>query len=372
MIVPPPSPRAVVVRAVCVAIGAMGVGSLALWKFGVTGPGRTSDLYASWPFLDMWVRWDAGWYEQIAARGYTFSPTEQSAAAYFPFYPLLIRALMATGVPVFLAGILVTWAAGITGAILFSRWVARVRPDAASLATWLLLLWPFAFFLYGAVYSDAVFLMLVVGAFLLLERRQVLPATLLGILATATRPIAPAVVLGLLVRQLELARREHRPLTFRDFLPALSGLGALAFMAFLGAKFGDPFGFITTQAGWGQLGGAGSWLKYEALRGYQPLDLLLPLFHALLAVLVLVLGWRARRTLGWGYTTYTMVAIGIPLISSRDFIGLGRYAIAAFPALAQLAIELQPRQRVRFAWLAGSAAMLIWMTVRFANGRYVS
>ncbi len=350
----------------------MVVGTLALWKFGVTGPGRTSDVYAAWPFLDMWVRWDAGWYEQIAARGYTFSATQQSAAAYFPIYPLMISAVMVLGVPVFLAGILVTWAAGVTGVVLFSRWVAHLRPELAHLATWLLLLWPFAFFLYGAVYSDAVFLMLVTGAFLCLERRQVLPATLLGMLATATRPIAPAVVLGLLVRQLELARREGRPFTVRDFIPALSGLGTLAFMAFLGVKFSDPFGFMTTQAGWGQLGGAGSWLKYNALAGYKPPDLFLPLFHALLAVLVLVLGWRARRTLGWGYTTYCLVAMGIPLISSRDFIGLGRYAIAAFPALAQLAIELQPRHRLRLGWLVASAAMLIWMTVRFANGRYVS
>ena len=204
----PPSPRAVVIRAVCVAIGVMIIGSLALWTFGVTGPGRTSDVYASWPFLDMWVRWDAGWYEQIAARGYNFSPTEQSAAAYFPIYPLLMRAVMVPGVPVFLAGILVTWAAGIAAAVLFSRWVAQVRPDAANLATWLLLLWPFAFFLYGAVYSDAVFLMLATGAFLLLERRNVVLSTLVGILATATRPIAPAIVVGLLVRNVELARRE--------------------------------------------------------------------------------------------------------------------------------------------------------------------
>ncbi len=350
----------------------MAVGTAALWKFGLTGPGRTSGVYEAWPFLDMWVRWDAGWYEQIAARGYTFSATQQSAAAYFPVYPLLMRAVMVPGVPVFLAGILVTWAAGLTGVVLFSRWAAHLRPDAAGLATWLLLLWPFAFFLYGAVYSDAVFLMLVTGAFLLLERGKVFPATLLGALAAATRPIAPAIVIGLLVRQLELARREGRPFTLRDFVPALSGLGAAAFMTFLGLKFGDPFAFMTTQAGWGQLSGAGSWLKYDALSTYKPVDLFLPLFHLLLAVGVGGLAWRARRTLGWGYTAYAAIAIGIPLISSRDFIGLGRYAIAAFPALAQLSIELQPRPRLRLAALVTSAALLVWMTVRFANGRYVS
>lgn len=355
-----------------VAVAAMAVGTAALWKFGLTGPGRTSPVLEAWPFLDMWVRWDAGWYEQIAARGYTFSPTAQSAAAYFPVYPLLMRAVMGLGPNVFVAGILVTWAAGLGAALVFSRWVTRVRPDAASLATWLLLLWPFAFFLYGAVYSDATFLLLVTAAFLLLEKKQPLAAGVVGALAAATRPIAPAVVIGLVVRQLELARREGRPVAARDFLPGLSVLGPLAFMAFLMAQFGDPFAFMTTQAGWGQLGGAGSWLKTDALRTYKPIDLLLPLFHAALAVAVLALCVRARRTLGWGYAAYGVVAIGIPLVTSRDFIGLGRYAIAAFPALAQLAIELQPRPRLKLGWLAVSALLLVWMTVRFANGRYVS
>lgn len=367
-----PSPRAVALRYAGVAVGVMVVGSVALWTFGVTGPGRTSEILAAWPFLDMWVRWDAGWYEQIAARGYTFSATAQSAAAYFPVYPLLVRAVMAPGVNVFLAGIFVTWLFGLGSSVVFSRWAARVIPEAAGLAVWLLLLWPFAFFLYGAVYSDAVFLFFSSAAFLQLERRRVLPATILGAVAAATRPLAPAIVIGLVARQLELARREGRALTARDLLPALSVLGAIAFMTYLGLEFGDPFAFITTQAGWGQLGGAGSWLKYDALKTYKPIDLFLPLFHLLLALLVLLLAWRARKTLGWGYSTYVAIAMGIPLVSSRDFIGLGRYAIAAFPALAQLALELQPRQRVRLSWLAASAALLTWMTVRFANGRYVS
>ncbi len=356
-------------RAAAVAIAVMGVGTAALWGFGLTGPGRTSPIFEAWPFLDMWVRWDAGWYEQIAARGYTFSPTAQSSAAYFPVYPLLMKGVMATGADVFLAGMIVTWISGLAAAAAFARWAPR---DVASLATWLLLLWPFAFFLYGAVYSDATFLALTVSAFLLVERKQPLAAGLVGALAAATRPIAPAVVIGLLVRQLELARREGRPFGARDLWPALSALGPAAFMTYLWAKFGDPFAFMTTQAGWGQLSGPASWLKYGALSAYKPIDLVLPLFHALLAFGVLALAWRMRKTLGVGYAVYAALAIGMPLLSSRDFIGLGRYAIAAFPAIAQLALELQPRPRLRVAWVVVSAAMLVWMTVRFANGRYVS
>lgn len=366
-------PRQALLRYGLMALGVMALGTLVELTLGIRGNGRTSPVLEQWPFLDMWVRWDAGWYEQIAAREYTFSADQQSAAAFFPVYPLLMRALIATlGLNVFVAGIVVTWLAGAAAAVTFSRWARALSPDAASLATWLLLLWPFAFYLYGAVYSDAVFLLVISSAFLLLERGKVGWATLLGAVATATRPLAPAIVLGLLVRQLERRRAAGEPWRPVDLLPALSGLGLASYMGFLWWRFGDPFAFATTQKGWQQLSGPGSWLKYDALSKLAPLDLAFPLFHALLALACLWLAWRMRRTLGLGYAVYTGIVVGIPFVTSRDFIGLGRYALAGFPVFLQLALELAPERRTRVAWLAVSAGLLAWMTSRFAMAFYTS
>ncbi len=366
-------PRHALARYALVAVACMVVGTVVELTLGVRGNGRTSPVLEQWPFLDMWVRWDAGWYEQIAAREYTFSAQEQSAAAFFPVYPLLMRGLMALlGLNVFVAGIVVTWLAGAAAAVTFSRWAKALKPEAASLATWLLLLWPFAFYLFGAVYSDAVFLLLISAAFLQLERGKVGWATVLGALATATRPIAPAVVIGLLARHLERRRATGEPWRAVDLLPVLSGLGLASFMGFLWWRFGDPLAFATTQVGWQQLGGPESWLKYGALSKLRPIDLTFPAFHALLAFTCLGLAWRMRRTLGWGYASYTAVVVGIPLLSSRDFIGLGRYALAGFPVFLQLALELDPHRRRVAAWLVVSAGLLAWMTSRFAMGFYTS
>src|ERR1700676_2916354 len=38
----------------------------------------------SHPFINMWARWDAGWYLQIAQHGYSFVPAKQSNVAFFP------------------------------------------------------------------------------------------------------------------------------------------------------------------------------------------------------------------------------------------------------------------------------------------------
>ncbi|MHB8877451.1 MAG: mannosyltransferase family protein [Myxococcaceae bacterium] len=361
-------------RALAVAAGCCAVGTLSILALGVRGVGQTTDRFARLPFLDMWIRWDAGWYTGIATDGYYFSSAQQSSVAFFPAYPLLIGALTRLGVDPFVGGIALTLFFGVVAAWLFALW-AKERTDeqAASLATWGLLLWPFAFYLYGAVYSDALFLCLIVGAFLLLERGQVLPATLLGVLATATRPIAPAIVLGLLVRQLELRRRRGERLRPIDFAPLLSGLGLAAYMAFLGWKFGDPLAFLHTQAGWGQATGLEALLKLPFLRSVTGGSVLvLPLLNGALAAGMLALAIPMRRMLGWGYSVYVVTALGMPFLTSRDFIGLGRYSLAAFPAFLVLALLVRERPFARRAWLAASAVLLAVMTSKFAMGRYVS
>ena len=82
---------------------------------------------------------------------------------------------------------------------------------AALTAIAVLVVYPYAFFLHGAVYSDGLFLVTAIGAFLLLERRMYWLAGVVGALATAGRPVGLAVAVGLAVRVLEI-RAEARAL----------------------------------------------------------------------------------------------------------------------------------------------------------------
>ncbi len=361
-------------RAVAAAIACTLVGSAAIGWYGVTGIGRTTHRFAQWPFVDMWIRWDAGWYQGIATDGYYFDAADQSSAAFFPVYPLLIRGLVRLGADPFLAGIGLSFAFGVLAAAAFSSWAnERAGEQAASTATWALLLWPFAFFLYGAVYSDALFLWLVVSAFSTLERGRLVAATAFGAVATATRPIAIAVVLGLVARQLEKRKEAGEPLRPVDFLPVLSGLGLAAFMVFLWTRFGDPLAFVHAQAGWSQLTGPEAVLKLGLFRSVDsPDDLVLPMLHAVLALSALGVAIAQRHRLGRAYALYVALVLGMPLVSSRDFIGLGRYALAAFPAFLAFARVAEPRPRLKWGWLLLSAGLLLLMTVRWAIGHYVS
>lgn len=348
-------------------------GSL-LWPPALHLPADVPDV----AFIEALVRWDAGWYGSIARDGYSFVPNEQSPVAFFPLYPLVIRAIAFLGVNRWLAAVLVSLACSLAGLALFARWARRLSPPHGATAFWLLTLYPFAEYLYGVAYSDALFLALVVAAFLALERDRPGLAMLFGALATASRPVAPAVVVGLLVRSLERRRAAGGPVRFQDLLPAFAGLGLLAYMGYLAWRFDDPLAFAHVQGapGWDQAPGWESWLKVHWFKTMFPqVDPLIGLRlggHALVTVLALALVVPTFKRLGVGYGVYTLLVVGIPAVSSKDFQGLGRYVIAAFPLFLTLAMLVQERPRLRWALLVLFAVLLGALALALGAGGYVA
>ncbi len=68
------------------------------------------------------MRWDANWYLSIARDGYFYVPGSQSSVAFFPAYPLVLRAVGVVVGDLVVAGMLVTWVSGLGVAVLFWRW----------------------------------------------------------------------------------------------------------------------------------------------------------------------------------------------------------------------------------------------------------
>jgi hypothetical protein len=333
------------------------------------------------------AQWDAGWYANIADNGYgaNFDPGQQSPVAYFPLYPLLIRALASVGVNKWVAGTVLSFAFGILAIVLFSRWARRVGrglaqadQPAASLAPWLLAAWPFAGYLFGIMYSDSLFLALACAAFLAVEKDRPLLAGALGALATLTRPVAPALVIGLFLRSLEVRRASKQRLGARDFFPLAAGMGLLAYMAFLQHRFGDPLAFAHVHGapGWDQAAGWKTWLKlsfFEQLfPRVAPLVAARLVGHAVAAFLALALAVLTVRRLGWAYGLYCLIAVGLPMLSSKDFQGMGRYAMAAFPAFLTLATALNRRPRLARPWVLASAGLALALAFAFGAGGYVA
>ena len=327
--------------------------------------------------------WDSGWYAQIAQDGYYYlGPLKQSPVAFFPGYALVMRPLMAIGINRYIAGELVTLLCGLAALFLLIRWEAKVRarqqlaPGTTGMVA--LALYPFAFYLYGVMYSDATYLLLAVAAFICLEDDRPAVAAVFGALATACRPIAPALMVGLLVRSLELRIRSGQKIRLVDLLPAFAGLGFAAYMFYLWVDFDDPLAFAHVQsaAGWDQPPGFDTWAKVAWFKvmfpKVAPIVALRLGGHALATLLALALVIPTWKKLGPGYGLYCLIALGLPALSSKDFMGLGRYAIAAFPIFLALGLMLEERPRVRKIWLSASAALLLVLAFNFGAGSYVS
>jgi hypothetical protein len=399
---------------------------LARTTFGTLG--STPDyLFLDGPrWLDAWFQGDSGWYYRIADQGYSYTPGQQSPIAFFPTFPLLVHAVgVLLGGDYSTAAGLVTLACAAGVVMLFADWVrSRVQPRTAVVAVALLLVYPYSFFLYGSGYGDASFLLSALGAFALLERRHYVLAGLVGALATAGRPVGIAVAVGLVVRAVEMiaqdraARRDTAvlvgtaagsgsaaagppgvraaeragPVAFRELLRSVrflrwrqavllvSGAGLLAWMVYLGVRFGDPVAFATVQGapGWNQGGGPRTWFKvpfFGALYFGRWDDVILVVPQALVGVAAVLLVRTVWRRFGWGYTAYTVVSLAIPLIGTKDFMGSGRYVLAAYPVLAAAAVVLTGDRRPR--WLAPAVLAVLFVglctaTVAFVNGVEVS
>ena len=336
--------------------------------------------------------WDGWWYTGIAENGYGFfSTTRQSPVAFFPGYPLLMRLLGPAVGGSQLAGFGLTVICGLGAAVLFHRWCTRMfGPPTARLAVWLLVLYPFAFYLMGAVYGDALFLLTVVGAFLAFEDDRPVAAGLLAAVASATRPVGIAVVLGLwvlalerrdLVRQVRTDGYASLRRSFRraDFGLLLAPSGLAAYCLFLWVRFGRPLAFLEAGSarGWDQPPGLRTWLKLRwfGTMAHGPWGnghaghLLI---NAAAAVVAAALVPRVFRQLGVGYGVFAFVAVVLTSVATKDFVGMGRYTLAAFPCFGVAAGILVQRPMLKRVVVVGSAVGLIILAQLHARGTLVS
>lgn len=337
------------------------------------------DILGDKLWFNGWFRWDGSWYEHIAHRGYFEPwPGHQSPAAYFPMYPFLMRIFGAAFHARVLGGIFVTVVSGAAVAVLYALWLRQkaLAPAVRWTALLLLLLYPFAYYLTGAVYADATFIAAVLAAFLLIERDLPLLAGMAGAVATSTRPVGALLIIPLVLRIAE-RRGGWRGFKARDagILLTLAGVGA--YSVFTWRRYGSPIAWIQAQEGWNQSPGPATWFKTEFLKDLQMFshtshDLIAYLSHPVLTFVALALVPSVVRRFGWGYGSYVLVVVGLSALSTQNFFGMSRYVLAAFPVFAVAAEVLARRPALRGAWLGVSAVLLVCATSLFARGFYLS
>jgi len=384
--------------AMVAAMVALSAASVAV--FGIRAQGDPPARFRGEGLLEGLFRFDGGWYYGMATSGYNYTPGQQSNVGFFPVYPLLMRAVSWVVGDTVNAGMLITVVAGAVATVLTARWMQGrgLSSTAVALGMAAMLLYPYAWFLYGVVYSDALLLAAALAAALAVESDRPLRAGMLLIVATADRPTGVAIAVGLTVLVAErrgalthdpergpsLVRRFRVPnrvtwsaLERRDagILVGFSGLAA--YMTFLGVQFGQPLLFVKVQEYWGQSSGFDTLTKRQywwelTHHVHSSLVMTTSLQGCLLLVGLLLVPFVGRR-FGWGYGVSQLCLIASPVYGSKDFMGSGRYLLVLFPAFAFVGEWLAASGRpVRIAYLGISAVTLTVLAAGFAHGMYLS
>jgi Gpi18-like mannosyltransferase len=317
-------------------------------------------------------RWDGAWYVSLARNGYpgraAFADAP-AAAAFFPLYPLGIRALAAaTPLTPMAAAVGLTLGLGAVASVLVWRLARAVGADAAAAdrMTALVCFFPGAVVLSMA-YAEGLLLAGAAGSLLALVRRRWVVAGVVAGITTASRPNGAALVVacGWAAAMAVRDRREWKALV----APALAAGGVLVFFAWLWRRTGEVDAwFVAQREGWherfdfgtnipSRIGDAFSdpILRFQHLHDVNNLIAVAGLAFIAAAGVAM---WRWRPP---GAVVAYSVASAALVVGSHTIGARPRLVLAAFPLVMAVGAEL--RGAAYYAALGVSAGLMVALAV---------
>jgi hypothetical protein len=275
--------------------------------------------------------WDGHWYSRVAEHGYLLLPGVQSDPAFFPLYPIVLRAVHGLGLNYFAAGLIVPNLCLLVALVAFYALSAELFGDElARRATVYVAVFP-AGYVFSMSYPESLVLAAMSLAVLCALRGSWVSAAIFAAAGALARPEGAFVALPLLAIAWHSRRRGPLELGLATGA-ALAPLAALdSYPLYLAYVLGDPFAWQKAQSAWS--------------RHFSPLgfvdafgDLPNSFDHsawvtrdagALVAYLALLaVAWRCRAPLGWLLAGLAIVAL--PAFSG-SFNSIARFGLLVPP-----------------------------------------
>lgn len=357
-------------------------------------------------FIYSFANFDGVHYITIATRGYHAAALIQ---AFFPVFPGVLAFFYGVSLSPIMAGLVFNW---ICLAVLLYSFGQLIQPylktDEQLRSILWVLLFPTSFF-FAMLYTEALFLLLIVCAFWAAEKKRWGLVALVTVVASATRLVGVFLVPALIL-QYWLSQTDHsswqiwrkRTSVLPVFLICLGAGGLLVYMLYLQISFGDPLLFAHVQSEFG----AGReesvvllpqtiWRSIRILITVTPSlkwwSYLQDLFMTLLTLSVLLLGtvrskeWTKvfsrvlgdwERYLVWvpqlpiGWYVFSWAAVLLPT-ATGTLSSMPRYVLVALPLFVILASMPLPKWAHVLVYGA-SVCMLVLNTVLYIQGYWVA
>lgn len=332
-----------------------------------------------------WLRWDAYHYTFIAANGYD-APLR---AAFFPLYPLLIRAGTLVTHSSLVSALIVSSLADL---VLLAALYRLVKEDfdqqQAQRVILYISIFPTAFFLLAA-YNESLFICLSVLCFYYTRRGKWWWAGASGFLACLTRSVGIFLLLPFcyeyLVQHGFSLKKIRLSVASGLLIPA--GMGVFAIYCYY--RFHDFLAFTHAQKEWNRalhfpwqgithsihaIAISSGFLSFQSLRNLT--DLIPDLLFLLLCVLCFIGPWRFPRRL-WAYTLYVVPLYLFLQLFPNGGTGLfplesiSRFMLELFPGFIILAGIGRSSKTFEMSYLMVSGAVFFFLLTQLLTNHWV-
>ncbi len=358
-------------------------------------------------WLYSWANFDGVHYLTIVTKGYIGTAFIQ---AFFPFYPLLVASLDYLIKNTLLSGLLISNFSFIALLFYFYKLIKdEYSEKLAKYSILALMFFPTSFY-FGAVYTESLFLLLVILTFYFAKQHRYLASISTIILATATRIVGvfliPALIIEIifndfnfyqffklyftkpsttryqkLLKQFKLKLKLNKKQIKYILLSVFGLTGMLLYMLFLQKNFNDPLYFFHVQA---EFGGG---VRQETLVSYPQvvyryIKILLTArpfnYTYLIALRELTVGIGGLLIILYSFTKvhlsyfiFSFLAFILPTLTGT-FSSMPRYILVSFSIFIVLTSWLDESIKFRYFYFSFSTILLAINTILFIQGYWVA
>jgi len=320
--------------------------------------------------------WDSQWFGSVFTLGYQYNPAAQSNIAFFPLYPLVTKI-----VSLFTEGIIGSLMTGylvsnlslfFAGFFLYKLVQLEFKSkEISNKVLFLFFISPLSFF-FSIVYSEGLFLLLIISSFYYARKKNWKNASLLGFLAALTRASGVLLIIPLLI---EYFTDENNNFKFKmekikkDILYIFAvPMGLASYFMYLFILFGSPFVYFKNQVHWQR------WLTnpfqiFTNIQSYPPFYQILFLGAIIVGIILVFILYKSK--VRPSYTFYSAALI-ISYMSTNLAESIPRYFSTIFPLYIALALISQKNDLAYKTITIFSVSLLTLLTIMFVNGYWLT
>lgn len=311
-------------------------------------------------------------YIGISGTGYGYAQQ-----AFFPLYPLLIRAVSGLNVDKYLTGVLISnFFFFCSIIILFKLLIKKYSENQAYWVILVLLVFPTSFF-FTSIYTESTFLFFLISSIFFWQNKNWKLAGIFGFLASFTRMSGVFLLPAYFFSWFWGEKKSYK--VFYTFL--LIPLGLFSYMIYLLSTTGDPLMFLHVQALFGQNRSDNLVMLPQVIWRYIKIIISIPrtstqylstILEFSTGIFFLITSIISFKKISREISIFSAISYLVPTLTGT-FASLPRYVLTCLGTFILVGTIIASSKRsIKIIYLLMSISLLFLFSAMFYSGNWVS